>query len=115
MAKLRERLPKTRPKQFQFLDSKIEHYRSLRHQFAHRSTQMFSFPATSKKDEFESFLEKLDGISLKGSYWVSRENDEAGVAIPYQIASDKFLLGFLSEACAYYSMILEMLYPTDGR
>lgn len=115
MDKLRNCLPNDRPPQFQLLDSTIEHFRALRHQFAHRSTQMFSFAATTKTDPFEIFLQKQKGISFRGSYWCSRENGEAGVAIPYQISSDKFLFDFYSESCFYYSMILDMLFPTDEK
>jgi len=105
-------LPKSVPSQFQSQRSIIRNFRSLRHQFAHRSSRAFSFLAN--KDNFESFLRKLDGITLGESFHVLI-NGKAGVLIPYQITSDKFLPRFYSESVAFLSMLLGILFPTDEK
>ncbi|MDD5691727.1 MAG: hypothetical protein PHP10_00960 [Candidatus Omnitrophica bacterium] len=96
--------------EFKSCRSLMQSYRTLRHQFAHNPVGVFSF--TAKKENFESFLIGLKGIKLGTPYHVCIDG-KAGVFICYNIESDEFLIEFFDESVKFYSMLLEILLPTD--
>ncbi len=83
------------PKEFQSQRSLIKHFRGLRHQFAHNPIGIFSFEA--REESFESFLKNLEGINLEDSYH-ALISGKAGVVIPYNLNSGKFLENFFTES-----------------
>jgi hypothetical protein len=99
------------PNEFKGYRSLIQNFRELRHQFAHNPVGIFSFSAD--KDNFESFVISLKGIKLDKSYHVS-SNGKAAAFICYDIESDAFLHKFFNESIEFYSMLLEILFPTKS-
>lgn len=100
------------PKEFCSQRSLMVHFRSLRHQFAHNSLGIFSFEAN--KENFEPFLNTLEGINL-GSPMHVLIDGEAGVAIFYKLNSSKFMDKFFKESVTFVSMLLEILFPTKTK
>ena len=100
------------PLQFEKKRSIIKHFRVLRNQFAHYPIGMFFFSA--EQGNFESFLKSIEGIDFKNSYWIDI-NGKAGVAIPYNINSNKFIEKFSTDSIIFFSMLVEILFPTKKK
>ena len=100
------------PEAFKVKRSFIKNFRTLRHQFAHNPLGVFSFEDGS--NDFEEFIENLEDVKIDKSFWADK-GKKVGVFMPYILTSAKFLDKFKEESLLYYSMLLEILFPTETR
>jgi len=99
-------------KKFENKHTLIKHFRVLRNQFSHMTMGVFYISA--EQENFESFLKKLEGIEINDSWWILI-NGKAGVAIPFEITSSKFLEKFLEESLLFFAMLLELFFSEEDK
>jgi hypothetical protein len=89
--------------------SRIKHFRTLRHQFAHYKYGFFYLEA--KQESFESFLNNLDGITLttEGGFHCYI-NGKPGMILPYQIENDEFFHQLLKEGTNFFKLLLATFF-----
>jgi len=89
--------------------SRVQHFRTLRHQFAHYSYGAFYLEA--RQESFESFLKDLNGITLttEGGYHCYI-NSKPGMILPYVFENDEFFHQLLKEGTNFFKLLLEIFF-----
>ncbi len=93
--------------EFQSLRTQIYLFRILRNQFAHYPMGSFYFSA--KQDNFESFLQKLDGILLNSNYHCLLDG-KPGVHRSYQITSQGFVNEFTQKSFEFLKLLVKLTF-----
>lgn len=102
-----------RTAEFEKLYSKINHFRTLRNQFAHYPYGMFIL--TANKESFESFLEKIDGIETDAERGYHCYIDcKQGFLLPYSISSNEFVNNLLKTGTDYFKVLLDIFLPQSS-
>jgi hypothetical protein len=88
----------------------LNNFRRLRNQFAHHKIGQFVFSA--KLEPFERFLNNLEGIELQNSMHVTIDGN-AGVFVPYNISSGKFIYTFQSNSIEFITLLMNFMFPDE--
>jgi len=95
---------------FEKMNSRIDHYRVLRNQFAHYPAGTFQLGAN--KESFESFVQHLKGINCdsKNGYHVFIDG-KPGFTLPYSSSSGEYLNDLIETGTKFIHVLSEIFLP----